>query len=76
MAKIIYLIKMVLCWPKIQNMNILNDEQYNKLKQCVNFAVYIYIEQWFSAPLVTQAPLNDLSFYKKTDPVFCCQQRN
>ena len=27
--------------------------------------VYIYIEQWFAAPLPTQAPLNDLTFYKK-----------
>ena len=65
MAKIIYTLKMVLCWPKIKHEGILHQDKFVDLLKFVNFVVYIYIEQWFAAPLPTQAPLNDLTFRKK-----------
>ena len=64
MAKIIFGIKIVLIWPKIKHLGIISEYQFEKLLKFVKFVVYIYLRYWFAATLTSQAPRNDLAFFK------------
>ena len=65
MAKLIYVLKIVLLWPLIKESGVLSEDEYQGIFKFVQFAVYIYLEDWFSAPLASQAPRNDLDLFQK-----------
>lgn len=68
MNKIIFAIKILMCWPLIDEddrAKLLSDEKYKNLEKFVTFVVYIYSVFWFKAPLSVESPRNDLELYRR-----------
>ena len=79
MSKILYSIKIVLLSPHITKAVgvkvCINNTQFNRLQNFVNFVVYVYVSWWLQCPIATAAPTTDLDLiyaiieYKEVNPV-------
>lgn len=61
MSKIIYSLKIFLFRQQFQ----LSDDEISNIKEMVLFASLIYVKAWIESPLASDAPVNDLAFFKK-----------